>query len=172
MSKKTPVVREMTDHDRYWLRLAYSASLASDDQQTQVGAVIARGEELVCRGVNRFAYKKSVRPDRLVSPEKYHWMIHAESLAIFRMLKQKENSVGTVMFCPWACCSECAKNIIMGGVKLVVAHYELMLQTSDKWKHSIDTAQQMLKEAGISYVQVSGTVGNIQTTMFGKQWNP
>ena len=162
----------MWESERFWLRVCYAIAMGSPDPRTHVGAIIVRDEKVLAWGVNRFANRVSQVKERLDGPEKNLWMQHAEASAVSRFLRTKESVNKVKLFCPWACCCNCAIAIIDSGIKKVIAHKQAMERTSDHWKRQIEVAVEMMKEAGISYSLADGKVGEISSLQNGEVWYP
>lgn len=154
------------------LRYAYEyAQRYSGDTKTQVGAILI-GDFGSIQGTNRFPNKIVASPDRLASPLKYDYMIHAEQDVIMRALIETRKSLAnTTLYCPWACCTKCAQLIIQSGITRVVVHKECMDRTPERWLASISTAKSMLTEAGIEYTEHSCKVGT-SNIFNGEVWFP
>lgn len=142
------------------LREAYRfASFASDDPDTQNGAlIITRGGERLF-GANTIPPRVLIKQSRLERPEKYLWIEHAERAAIFSAARQGLRLNNATMYCPWYACPDCARAIIGSGIKEVVGHDKPFSMTPPRWSDLIERARVMLSEAGVKTRIVSGDVG-------------
>lgn len=154
----------------YWLRQAYRAATNSPDMSNQNGAVLVsqRTEKKVGKSFNHFNGVKAELEDR---DKKLARITHAEEGAIFSAW----GAVGPlVMYCPWASCFGCARDIInCGQITKLVVHEERMAQTPDRWRHDIAEAHLMLKEAKIEIEVFRGTIPDSQIIQVnGQPWSP
>jgi dCMP deaminase len=138
--------------DNYFIRLAREASSRSSDESTQVGAIIERNKKVLATGYNGFPSKVQEMKDRIISPEKYNWVSHAESNAILMCAKEGINISGSTIYVyPLAPCNECAKAIIQSGVEKVIARVPI---TNDNWTRANQIAEEMFLEAGIKFNKI------------------
>lgn len=160
-----------SDQDRFWMRLAYGAAAKdSDDPSTQNGAIIVPrwgGTPVV--GANRFPPNVSKWSERLERPLKYQYIEHAERFAILNARVPVE---GGIMYAPWSSCAECARAIILSGISELVGHQEIHDKTPERWRESIEVANQMLDEAGVKRRMVSGKIGGVRVLFDGQYWEP
>jgi len=104
--------------DAYMMRIAHIAALRSIDTSTKHGCVIADSKNrIVSIGYNGPPYK--VPPDLIewTRPEKYDWMLHAESNAILFSNKDLE---GCTIYVTGPSCSKCFLEIVQKGIKRCV----------------------------------------------------
>lgn len=137
--------------DRYFLNMAKSASEASKDPSTKVGAIIVRPDRSeVSFGYNGFPKGIEDTEERLNDREtKYGLVIHAEKNAIY---KAREDISGcTIYVWPLFSCAECAKAIIQKGISRVVSPPPDLA----RWQSSYDMAQNLYSEAGVAFDFVS-----------------
>jgi dCMP deaminase len=148
----------MTDFD--FLKKAYEiASTWSTDPSTQNGAVLVRDGLVVASGANHFPSGVVYSPDRWERPAKYQYVEHAERNVIYDAASRGVATAGTVMYCPWYACSDCARAIIQAGVVEVVGHDTELHKRSPHWQDSIRVAYQMLEEAGVKMRHAAGYFG-------------
>jgi len=142
------------------MRVAYRhAASFSDDPDTMNGAVLVLRSGDVHLGANRIPPSVRKHPERLVRPEKYLWLEHAERDAILSACRAGGSTVGSTLYCPWFACPDCARAIIQAGVHEVVGHVSPLSRTPRRWSDLIATASVMLKESGVKTRIVSGFVG-------------
>ena len=169
---------ELIDNDamcRVYLRHAYQyAQSYSKDPSTQLGAILVKSHAgVVGWGVNGLPRGISEKEGRWVSPEKYHYIEHAERNVIYKCAERGICTTGMIMYCPWFACSDCARAIIQSGIVGVVGHKEIYNIVNKRWKKSTDIGMAMLKEAGIITKIWSGEIGNkIEVIVNGKKFNP
>src|SRR3546814_18515625 len=77
------VSRDDVDYHRRMAALARdTASLRSSDPDTQVGCVAVLRDGTVLADANRLPDGVEPLPERLVRPEKYRWIRHAEDMVV------------------------------------------------------------------------------------------
>jgi dCMP deaminase len=154
------------------LAAAYNfANRRSDDPRTKNGAVIYTENSIAC-GANRIPFGVAKSKDRLTQATKLDWLVHAEVDAICQAASIGMPLMGQTLYCPWACCKDCAKAIIQSGIARVVTHRQIMDKTPLEWQYSIRIGYTMLKEAGVEYVCWSGKIGGITNLFRGEIWEP
>ena len=152
----------MITHDRAKDIIAWCyqvASLGSPDQSTQNAAVIVDttfGEMLPgTMAVNQFPEGVVQTPKRWERPTKYMHVEHAERGAIYLAASLGHKTYGRALVCPWAACTDCARGIIVSGIKLLVRHH---VEDTGHWDDNIQVANAMLDEAGIAVMDLYGPV--------------
>jgi len=134
------------------LKMARDVASWSKDSSTKVGAVITTPDgRPVSWGFNGMPMGIDDNvPERLERPLKYKWMCHAERNA---MDLAPRDLTGCVMFITFSPCASCAQSIIHRGIKTVVVDDAYTPdKMPDRWKEDMTVAQEMLKEAGVSFV--------------------
>lgn len=117
------MTRVISEHEMY-MGIADLVSHRSNDPNTQVGACIAKGDEVVSVGWNDFPNGHSgvsLPWDRKANcplETKYPYVVHAELNAILKA--NKNDLVEASLYCTMPPCNECAKAIIQSGIKTVV----------------------------------------------------
>ena len=120
----------------------------SRDDSTKVGCAIfnEQGNFLISRP-NAFPNAVSMTPDRVVRPDKYDWVVHAETNAIAAAARRgfclDEGSIWSTQI-P---CSTCMGIIIQAGIQLVVC--PPFHNLADKWKDNASVSLKMASEAGV-----------------------
>ncbi|MFA7217390.1 MAG: deaminase [Dehalococcoidales bacterium] len=127
----------------------------SEDPRTQVGATIV-GSGGQSFGTNRMPGFLHLIPERLRSDTKADFLIHAERDAICSAAKHGIKTGGGKIFAPWACCAQCAHAIISAGLKELVVHTSIMLQTPERWQQSVQLGLSLCMEAGVIVLRYTG----------------
>jgi dCMP deaminase len=86
-------------------------------------------------------------------------MEHAERAAIYACARHGVATSGCVMYAPWFACPDCARAIILAGIKEVVGLCMLRDLTAEKWRKPIEIADEMLTDAGVSLRWVNEKMG-------------
>ncbi len=155
------------------LHEAFLIAQTSTDLSTQNGAIVVNpGGEVIGSGANVFPNNVETTIERLQRPQKYLFVVHAESNAILNAAKKGLTTEGATLYSPWAACASCAHAIIQSGIVSVVAHKESMDRNHSKWNESIEAALQMFKEAGVEYLLVSAHFPDILVRFNGESWKP
>lgn len=151
--------RTMTDEDLRWIREAYAVALLSQDESTQNGAVIVDqfGEPL-SEGCNNIPFA-SRKTGRLQRPDKYGWTEHAEREAIYRAARVGRPLDGATLYCCWAACIDCARAVVLSGIRRMVRHSIPQHADRADWIDSIALADLLLDESGVEIVTVTGLIG-------------
>jgi dCMP deaminase len=137
-----------TDYLREALRYARAVS---HDTNTQVGAVLVAGKRLVY-GVNRAAC-------RIDGASKYQITEHAERAAIYKAAAVGVATAGATMYAPWFACTDCARGIILSGIREVVGLVSLRQATPQRWVENLELADEMLSRGGVNTRWLNETVG-------------
>lgn len=127
---------------------AYRHARFSPDKSNQNGAILysLKDEKVVGYGYNSFF--NGVKPVLTDRDQKLARITHAEEAAIACGWGAKGP---LVLFCPWAACAGCARDIIncRGGIVKLVVHKPRMDTTPERWVKDIEYAHAMIEEAGI-----------------------
>jgi dCMP deaminase len=171
-----PVPVEIEMKYRYLLRDAYEyARQNSQDRSTHVGALLidATEDEVIARGANRYPADSLARNEaNHERPRKYTFIEHAERDVIFACASMGEQTKGLIMVCPWACCADCARAIVLAGIPLVVAHKQAYDMSPDRWRQSLAEGQEILQEGGVVYHLWDGKIGETENLFNGEVWKP
>ena len=144
--------------DEYFMGIAMLAAMRSKDPNTQVGACIVSGENIIIstgyNGMPKGCSDDEFPWGREGRDAKYPYVVHAELNAILNANgRDLRNSRLYVALCP---CNECAKAIIQSGIREV---YYL----SDKYADTMGTlaSKRMLDAAGVKYQRLRPKMSTI-----------
>lgn len=138
----------MTLDDKLMLRTAHGVAGLSNDQSTQIGALIVRDSQIITTGYNHIPNKVLDTPERHIRPGKYRHFEHAERDAIYNCARLGKSVAGATLYISkWFPCSDCARAIIASGIVRVFA--EELTSMPDHWIDDMRAAYDMLNEAGI-----------------------
>ena len=138
--------------DEYFMGVAILAAKRSKDPNTQVGACIVDGNNIILStGYNGFPYGCSDDTfswDREGEDTKYRYVVHAELNAILNA--HGKSLEGARLYVDLFPCNECAKAIIQSGISEIVYLY-------DKYADTPETiaSKKMLTAAGIRTTQLN-----------------
>lgn len=145
--------------DIEYLKRAYEIARLSGDLSTQNGAILVnRHGDIIGQGRNDIPEMCCDKPERRQAPLKYPWVHHAEAWAVTDAARNGHPTEGATMYATWAACAECAKVIVMSGVKKLVRH-DPPEHAHPKWADSIAIGDQMFQEAGVEVVNVKEHLG-------------
>ncbi len=163
---------DTTDEDwAHSLRRAYVVALRSPDPSSQNGAVVYNdARQIMGSGFNGFTPGVEITPDKLERPVKYLYIEHAERAAIYDCIGQGENPV--LMVCPWASCADCARAIVLSGIRLLVRHKDAMERKVDRWADSIALADKILEAGGVEIYEYVGPIGGVEIMHLEELWSP
>lgn len=102
----------------YLYRFAKHAALKSKDQ-TQVGAILARDNFVLCAGFNGPPRGVQDLPERFIRPQKYLFATHAEQNLVATAAREGIKVEGCDVYVTHAPCSTCARLLIQAGVRRV-----------------------------------------------------
>ena len=139
--------------DEYFMGVAMLASRRSKDPNTQVGACIVSGDNIILStGYNGFPIGCSDDEypwDREgeEGQTKYPYVVHAELNAILNA--SGKSLKGARLYVDLFPCNECAKAIIQSGIKEVI-------YISDKYRNtdSVRASKRMFDAAGVKYTKL------------------
>jgi dCMP deaminase len=146
----------MTDLD-YLREACRYAVQHSHDGHTNNGAVLVTSRRVV--------FSANVAPPgvslagRQDAPLKYAYIEHAERAVIYKAAAAGAATAGATLYCPWFACTDCARAIIMAGIKDVVGLMAHRQATPSRWSENVMLAERMLTEAGVGMRWLAGPVG-------------
>jgi dCMP deaminase len=142
--------------DELFMGKVYEIASKSKDPRTKIGAVLVKngyapleGFNGICRGVNDI-------PERMVRPEKYHWMEHAERNVINMAAKFGISTENGILYTQGMLCVDCARGVVNCGIVEIVLHKQwedISTQISTvgrPWAEHYFRSKTMFDEAGIT----------------------
>lgn len=171
--------------DIYWLRAAYIiASIYSRDPYAQNGAILIKDGKEIAFGANKFPDGVKETEERWRYPLKPFYVEHAEKNSIINAARRGESTEGSIMYCPWFSCHDCAGAIITAGITEVVGHsapdiwyepyrkYENRKPVKSRWDESIEHGLIKLQEAGVKVRWINEEIGGVSIIFMGKMRYP
>lgn len=139
--------------DAVFMIAARRTARLSGDPRTQVGCVLTHPNlGVISEAANDFprGLVMNEHPSRLISPEKYKWIEHAERRAIYRAARTGVMTEGATLYVHGGFpCAECARAIVEAGIRRVV--YSLGEASTSHWEDSYHVSRQILTEAGVCF---------------------
>lgn len=133
--------------------LAATVSEWSKDPNRKVGCVIVSEQgQILSTGFNGLPPGVSDTESRLEKPEKYKWMSHAEVNAVAQAAKHGISLQGSTAVVTLFPCCDCAKSLIVSGVKRVFAPEPDFGHPT--WGESFAVSRQMFYEAGVEVLHI------------------
>ncbi len=155
------------------MRHAYrAAGLLSDDDNTQVGAIVPDAWTLPLVGANRFSSPGQNIPDNLERSRKYPRIVHAEMDIIFTAAASEISLQGATMVSPWSPCPPCAQGIVRSGISRVYIHKAAMDKTPERWRDLLEIGHEILEDGGVTLIMWEGKVGECKNLFNGEMWEP
>jgi dCMP deaminase len=154
---------------------AYNKAWESNDQSTKNGAILVKGLDPLplAQGVNHFTPGFDDTDEALhARPRKYEITEHAERAAIYDAAANGVSTYGLTMVCPWACCTDCARAIVLAGIRVVVAHKQAADKTPERWQAEVDAGIDICKRGGVKFVYLDAKIGRVKNLFSGEVWLP
>jgi dCMP deaminase len=155
-NKKKVLPRRVPSCDDYYMGLAFWVASRSKDPHTQVGAVIVSFKnEPISTGYN--GLPRGISDDQIDwdRPDKYDWIIHAESNAIKYANGSLSNSTLYITAPP---CNKCMLEIAAVDIRRVVY---FMPKIVDEKSSLVDKLQKTLEIANMASVILEEYKGNL-----------
>lgn len=145
--------------DSYFLGMADLIKTKSLDPNTQIGAVLVGGDDMVITtGYNKFPFGVANTDERWKRPVKYQYVVHAEHNAILTAARLGlGNLLGSRLYLvgmgpPTLPCLSCAKAIIQAGIREVIGSgYK---PATEGWDNTLKNSLDLLLEAGVRVREV------------------
>ena len=147
----------MTEID-YLREACRYAAQHSHDPDTQNGAVLVTSRQTIF-AANCVPLGVARHEHRLARPFKYDFVEHAERAVIYKAAATGIPVAGGTLYCPWFACTDCARAIIMAGIKEVIGLIALRNATPARWLLNVELAEKMLAEACVSQRLLADKVG-------------
>ncbi len=155
---------------------AYALAAQSPDPSNQNGAVVVleteTGFHKVGGGFNTFTPGIEASPEQIADREwKLFHIEHAERNAIFDVARNQATK-GLILVCPWFACGDCARAIVMSGIRQVIGHKQRMDTTPDRWKASVEAGLNLLRKGGVDLMFYDGKLDCPPIKANGEVWYP
>jgi deoxycytidylate deaminase len=169
------------------LRKAYEEATNSPDPSTQNGALVA---DVARNGTHTSSWHQILGHDHNRLPKgipntpeiwndralKYKYVHHAErtTLDTTRRVQRLSDLDGYILVCPWAACTDCAKEVIAAGITALVIHKQAHDRTppDSVWFEDIIIAHQMFRDAKVEIIIYDGKVDGPAVRHSGILWTP
>jgi deoxycytidylate deaminase len=91
---------------------------------------------------------------------KYDYIEHAERAVIYRCAFKGLTTLNTTMYCPFIACPDCARAIVMSGIKAVVGHKTIWDMVPERWQEKCRLGIDILEMSGVEVLMFEGKVLN------------
>jgi hypothetical protein len=91
---------------------------------------------------------------------KYDYIEHAERAVIYRCVSKGLTTLNTHMYCPFISCPDCARAIVLSGIKRVVGHKTIWDIIPNRWREKCNIGVKILESAGVEVLLYEGKVLN------------
>lgn len=157
------------------MQLAYIHAKKSPDPSIQNGAVlIDKYGYVIGEGYNDFPPGVEYTPEQLLDREwKLRNIEHAERNAIYEAVRLHNDLHDSTLVCPFAACTDCARAIVLTGVKKVIMHKARMDMTPERWKVSVDQGFKIMRDAQVVLEFYDAPIGDCEPILVcGNLWQP
>lgn len=156
------------------IREAYRyAWIHSHDNHTKCGALLTDETRYpIVFGTNRYPTGFDNNKFVIDRDTKLMYIEHAERDVLYFAAKYGIKTKGLTLVAPWACCAECARAIVLCGIKKVVAHQQAFNLTPERWRESTTAGLNVLKAGGVEYELINAKIGYCQNRFDGRVWRP
>src|SRR3546814_11247479 len=124
-----------------------TASLRSSDPDTQVGCVAVLRDGTVLADANRLPDGVEALPERLVRPEKYRWIRHAEDMVVSGATEAGLSLEGAEVFLTWFPCHDCATKLANAGIRTL--HGTEPDLTMSRWGEEFSSEERRVGKEGV-----------------------
>ncbi|MDX1979035.1 MAG: deaminase [Bryobacteraceae bacterium] len=142
--------------DEYYLQICRMVGARSKDPNTKLGCIIVGpAREIRTTGYNSFPrHIRDDVPERLVRPEKYLWIEHAERNAIYNAARCGTQLEGCTLYVEIMPCMDCARAIVQAGIiEVVVSATRMAEYSSDYYDTHFRKVETLFSEARVRWRQ-------------------
>lgn len=153
--------KETMTWDEYFIEMVRLVSRKSRDTSTKCGCVlVGAGHSVLSIGYNGLPRGVEYKDERTeVRPIKYKYYEHSERNAIYNAAKNGIALDGATAYVTGPPCADCGRGLIQSGIKEIVIPQDVStsaVRNEDEWGESCLVAQEMFKEAGVTFRIVEG----------------
>lgn len=156
--------------------IQYAADKSPDPNTQNAAFLVAPDNTILTKKANQFPLGILSTKERWKRPLKYYYVEHAERNAIYQAARLGIQTDGTILYCPWFACADCARAIIQAGIVEVIgldgikvyspklraalAFYKEITPKS-RWTETTRIGGEMLDEAGVirTYIKFPAKLG-------------
>jgi len=161
---------------RELMRKVYRIAMHSTDRSTHNGALLVDEDRNATRplvvGYNAHRPGWGHKEEHHKRPLKYSVTEHAERAVIYRAAYYGVCTRGLTMIANWVACPDCARGIVLSGIRRIICHKQCMDRTPPRWKEMVDLGLEMCEKSKVAVVQWDGKVGDVTNLNNGELWQP
>ena len=156
------------------MRQVYHTARHSTDRSTHNGAMLIdeRSDRPPLPLVLGFNHHLPGWEGEHERPMKYSVTEHAERDVIYRAAYHGIRTRGLTMIANWVACPDCARGIVLPGIRRVICHKQCMDLTPQRWTKMVNLGLEMCEKNKVPVVQWGGKVGNCENLNNGELWYP
>jgi len=167
------------------MRHVYTLAELSTDLSTNNGAILiderlwVPGQKpafaILAEGFNAHLPGYEEHPQAHERPFKYSVTEHAERAVIYNAAYNGVRTKGLTMIANWVACPDCARAIVLPGLKRVICHKACMDRTPERWAEMVALGLSMCEHNTANIVPVmqwEGEVGDVDNLNNGEIWTP
>jgi deoxycytidylate deaminase len=176
----------LNDNDiRTLMRYVYKLAAQSTDLSTNNGAILVHEDRwphrpltassILAEGFNAHLPGYEDHPQAHERPFKYSVTEHAERAVIYNAAYNGVCTRGLTMIANWVACPDCARAIVLPGLKRVICHKQCMDRTPDRWADMVNLGLSMCENNTTNIVPImqwDGEVGDVENLNNGEIWTP
>jgi dCMP deaminase len=159
-----------------FMRQVYRNAMHSTDRSTNNGAILVdedAGHVIpLVAGYNAHLRHWGDKEEHHERPLKYNLTEHAERDVIYRAAYHGVRTRGLTMIANWVACPDCARGIVLAGIRRVICHKQCMDRTPPRWKELVDLGLEMFEKNNVPVYQWDGEVGEVTNLNNGEIWYP
>jgi len=135
--------------------IIYAKELSVDPSTQNAAFLIDNNYDIIDRQVNKIPPGTYYRNDQWERPKKYFLVEHAERYVIFNTAFKGISTKGLIMVCPFCACADCARAIVLSGIKKIVRlPLKEIISTLARWKESTEMGDAIMKENGVEIQEI------------------
>ncbi len=152
---------------------AYRLAKNSNDHSTRLGALLVDDtDNVLMTGVNSMPESLVNNLKNHARPRKYKITEHAERAVIYNAAKIGLSTNCLIMVTPLIACSDCARAIVLSGIKKVITHKQAFDRLPDRWIEEMAIGLEIIENGGIECISFNGEIGGVTNLLFGETWRP
>jgi dCMP deaminase len=149
--RKESQALELSKNDKMYLDIAQIVSERSRDRLYKVGALVAKGNNILSYGWNGTPHGMDNDTRNHDGTTKWE-VIHAETNAIAKLAASTSSSEGATLYVTVAPCSDCTLLVMQAGIKRVVYKWPYLKEV-DGVRVTQNYALDLLRDNGVEVAQ-------------------
>jgi dCMP deaminase len=145
----------MTSTHKEWVDMAHDLGSKSKDK-THIGCVMVSDDgDVLSTGWNHIPDSVDDTDPRYTRPAKFHWVEHAERVAIYNAAKDGialDGATAYINYSPESICTRCIRALVQSGIVRFVGPNRDLNSNNRKNHHVVN--QKMIQEANIEIITI------------------